>query len=55
MKEMKVDYDGSVGKKKIVGKVVDRPADMFGFHEHILTNFEKDGFGMVEETNYAKA
>ena len=28
---------------------------MFGFHEHILANFEQDGFGLAEETKYAKA
>ena len=28
---------------------------MFRFHEHILTNFEQTGFGLVEETKYSKA
>ena len=40
MEEMKVDSAGIVGKQNIVGKDVGRPADMFGFHEHILSNFE---------------
>ena len=45
MEEMKVEFVGIVSKKNIVGreniicKAVGRPADMFGFHEHILTNF----------------
>ena len=55
MEEMKVDSVGIVGKKMIVGKVVDRIANMFGFHEHILANFEHDGFGFTEETKSAKA
>ena len=40
VEEMKVDSAGIVGKQKIVGKIVGRPADMFGFHENILVNFE---------------
>ena len=52
---MKVDYVGILGKKNIVGKAVGRHADMFGFHEHILSNFEKVGFGFAEETKFSKA
>ena len=52
---MKVDYVGIVGKEKTIDKVMDSPADMFGFHEHILTNFEQVGFGLVEETKFSKA
>ena len=44
MEEMKVDSVGIVGKKKIVGKAVGRPADMFGFHGHILANFVQANF-----------
>ena len=40
VEEMKVDFAGIVGKQKIVGKAVGRHANMFGFHEHILANFE---------------
>ena len=39
MEEMKVDSVGIVGKQNVVGKAVGRPADMFGFHGHILANF----------------
>ena len=39
VEEMKVDSAGIVGKQNIVGKAVGRPADMFGFHGHILANF----------------
>ena len=55
MKEMKFDYASIMGKEKTVGKVVDRPADMFGYHEHILANFEQFGFGLVKESKSAKA
>ena len=55
VKEMKVDSVGIVGKQNIVGKVVGRPADMFGYHEHILANFEQFGFGLVKESKSAKA
>ena len=55
VEEMKVESAGIVGKQKIVGKKLGRLADMFGFHEHILANFEQVGFGLVEETKYAKA
>ena len=40
VEEMKVDFAGIVGKQNIAGKVMGRPADMSGFHEHILANFE---------------
>ena len=55
MEKMKVDFVGIVGKEKTVGKDVDRPTGMFGFHEHILANFEQVGFGLAEETNISKA
>ena len=55
VEEMKVDSAGIVGKQNIVGKDVGRSIDMFGFNENILVNFEQDGFGLVEETNSAKA
>ena len=55
VKEMKVEFAGIVGKQKNVGKAVGRPADMFGFHEHILSNFEQVGFGLAEETKFSKA
>ena len=54
VEEMKVDSAGIVGKQNIVGKDVGRPADMFGFHEHILANFEQTGFGLAEETKSTK-
>ena len=44
VEEMKVDSAGIVGKKNIVGKAVGRPADMFGFHGHILANFVQANF-----------
>ena len=55
VKEMKVDFVGIVGKEKTVGKAMDWPAGMFGFHENILTNFELVGFGFTEKTNFSKA
>ena len=55
VEEIKVDSAGIVGKKKIVGKVVGRHTDMFGFHEHILANFEQDGFGFSKGTKSTKA
>ena len=54
VKEMKVDSSSIVGNKNILGKDVGRHADMFGFHEHILSNFQEVGFGLDEETNYTK-
>ena len=55
VKEMKVQSAGIVGKEKTVGKAMDRNVDMFGYHEHILTNFEQVGFGLAEETKFSKA
>ena len=54
VKEMKVDSAGIVGKENTVGKVVDRPASMFYFHEHILAIFEHVGFGFAKETKFSK-
>ena len=55
VEEMKVDSVGIVGKQNIVAKDVGRPADMFGFHGHILANFAQASFGLAEETKSAKA
>ena len=55
VKEMKVDSVSIMGKENIVGNDVDWPTDMFGYHEHILTNFEQVGFGLAEETKFSKA
>ena len=54
VEEMKVESNSMVGKRKIVHMVVGRPADMFGFHGHILANFVQASFGLAKDTKYAK-
>jgi hypothetical protein len=61
-----VDSVGIVDKEKIgmavgmvvgrdVGMDVGRDIGMVDFHEHILANLEKVGFGSTEEAKLAKA
>ena len=48
-----LDSAGIGDRQKVVDRAVNRPADMSGYHGHILSNLEH--YGLMEETKFAKA
>ena len=51
--KMGLDSAGIGDMQKVVDRAVNRPTDMSGYHEHILSNLEQ--IGLTEETNFARA
>ena len=52
-KEFGFDAAGIGDRLKVVGMAANRPADMFDYHGHNLSNLEQ--IGLREETKFAKA
>ena len=48
-----LDSAGIGDRQKVVDKVANRPADMSGYHGHILSNLEQ--IGLMEETKFSRA
>ena len=48
-----LDSAGIRDMQKVVDRDANRPADMFGYHGHILSNLEQ--IGLMEETKFARA
>ena len=48
-----LDSAGIGDMQKVVDRAVNRPADMSGYHEYILSNLEQ--IGLIEETKFARA
>ena len=48
-----IDSAGIGDMQKVVDRAVNRPADMSGYHEYILSNLEQ--IGLMEETKFAMA
>ena len=48
-----LDSAGIGDRQKVVDRAANRPADMSGYHGHILSNLEQ--IGLMEETKFAKA
>ena len=51
--KMGLDFTGIGDIKKVLDRDVDRPIDMFGYHEYTLAHLEQ--IGLIEETNFARA
>ena len=48
-----LDSAGIKDRQKVVDRATNRPADMSGYHGHILSNLEQ--IGLMEETKFSRA